>query len=113
MRAPCDAVLVRIIVDFDETYLGKPLYEQIVLVARTMDMAGATVTRCLQGFGPVSKEAEARLTFSEDLPVVVEIVDSEDKIGAFLPAIGKMMDSGIITTQKVSVVHFGHNGKMP
>jgi PII-like signaling protein len=111
MHAPCDAVLVRIIVGFDKTFAGKPLYDQIVLKARAMDMAGATVTRCVTGFGPVSKEIQVRLALSEDLPIVIDIVDTEEKIAEFVPTIESMIDSGIMTMQKISVVHFGHAAK--
>jgi uncharacterized protein len=111
MHAPCDAILLRISVAFDKTYEGKPLYDQIVLKARAMDMAGATVTRCVTGFGPISKEIQVRLALSEDVPIVIEIVDTEDKIKDFVPAIASMIDSGMITMQKVSVVHFGHAAK--
>lgn len=107
MRAPCDATLLRIFVGDDDTYDDKPLYDQIVLKARAMEMAGATVIRGVLAFGPASRELQIQLRLSEDLPIVIEIVDTEEKIRQFLPVLDGMLDLGLVTTQKLSVVRYG------
>jgi hypothetical protein len=107
MHAPCDATLLRIYVGYDDTFENKPLYDQIVLKARAMEMAGATVTRGLLGFGPASRELQIVLRLSEDLPLVIDIVDTEEKIKEFLPLVEDMLDSALVTLQKVSVVRCG------
>lgn len=113
MDAPCDATLLRIFVGNDDAFDEKPLYDQIVLKARDMAMAGATVTRGILAYGPASQELQIRLRFSEDLPVVIDIVDTDEKIKAFLPIVEAMMDSGLVITQKVSVVRYGRKAKIP
>jgi uncharacterized protein len=107
MHAPCDATLLRIFVGNDDTFDDKPLYDQIVLKARAMEMAGATVTRGILAYGPASRDLQIVLRLSEDLPIVIEIVDTEEKIKEFLPVVEGMIDSGLITTQKVAVVRYG------
>jgi uncharacterized protein len=111
MDAPCDATLLRIFVGNDDAFNDKPLYDQILIKARDMAMAGATVTRGILAFGPGSQEFGVALRFSEDLPVVIEIVDTDEKIGAFLPAIEDMIGSALIFTQKVSVVRYGRKSQ--
>lgn len=106
-----DAVLVRIFVGEADKADGRPLYEALVLKAREMNMAGATVLRGPMGFGRSSRLHTAKiLRLSDDLPVVVEIVDAEARIEAFLAAIEPMMGSGLVTTEKVKVLRYG-NGK--
>jgi uncharacterized protein len=107
MRAPCDATLLRIFVGYDDTFDDQPLHDQIVLKARDMAMAGATVTRGILAYGPASSELGIRLRFSEDLPIIIDIVDTDEKIRAFLPVVDKMIDSGLMITQPVSVVRYG------
>ena len=107
MYAPCDATLLRIFVGNDDVFDDKPLYDQIVLKARDMGVAGATVTRGILAFGPGSQEFGVALRFSEDLPVAIDIVDTDEKIRAFLPAIEDMMESALVFTQKVSVARYG------
>jgi uncharacterized protein len=113
MHAPCEATLLRIFVGNDDTFDEKPLYDQIVLKARDMAMAGATVTRGLLAYGPASQELRVTLRFSEDLPVVIEIVDTDEKIRAFLSAVDKMIDSALVITEKVSVARYGRRAKGP
>ncbi len=85
----------------------QPLYEAIVLKARERHLAGATVLRAIMGFGKSSRLHTAKiLRLSDDLPVVVEIVDSEEKINAFLPALGEMMHSGLMTLEKARVLYY-------
>jgi len=107
MQAPCDATLLRISIGNDDTHLGRPLYEQIVLRARTLGMAGAMVTRGILSFGPASEEHRIILRQTEDLPILVEIVDTDDKIEQFLPIIDAMIGSGMVTTQKLHVHRYG------
>ena len=108
MQVPNDAVLLRIFLGENDKHDGKPLYEAIVLAARTVGLAGATVLRGPMGFGHSSRLHTAKiLRLSEDLPLLVEIVDSEEKINAFLPTLDKMMGSGLVTLEKVRVLRYG------
>jgi hypothetical protein len=106
-----DAVLLRVFIGEGDSYHGKPLYEVIVLKAREMHLAGATVLRGPMGFGHSSRLHTAKiLRLSENLPLVIEIVDSREKIDALIPVIDSMMESGLITTEKVKVLRYG-NGR--
>ena len=108
MRIPEDAVLARIFVGEDDRSDGKPLYETLVLKARELGLAGATVLRGPMGFGHASRLHTAKiLRLSGDLPLVIEIVDAEDKIARFLDAIEPMMGSGLLTLEKVKVLRYG------
>ncbi|HWN57137.1 MAG TPA: DUF190 domain-containing protein [Methylomirabilota bacterium] len=108
MQFPRDAVLLRIFIGESERSGHKPLYEAIVLKARELQMGGATVLRGPLGFGKSSHLHSAKiLRLSEDLPMVIEIVDSQAKIDAFLPVLDKMMGSGLITVEKVQVLQYG------
>jgi PII-like signaling protein len=108
MQIPRDAVLLRIFIGESERSDHKPLYEAIVLKAREMQMGGATVLRGPMGFGKSSHLHSAKiLRLSEDLPMVIEIVDSQAKIDAFMPVLDKMMGSGLITVEKVQVLQYG------
>jgi len=108
MELAGDAVLLRIFLGENDRADGAPLYEALVLKARAMQMAGATVLRGPMGFGRSSRLHTAKiLRLSEDLPVVVEIVEAEDKVEAFLAAVEPMMGSGLITLEKVRVRRYG------
>jgi len=108
MQIPRDAVLLRIFIGESERSDHKPLYEAIVLKARELRMGGATVLRGPMGFGKSSHLHSAKiLRLSEDLPMVIEIVDSQAKIDAFIPVVDKMMGSGLITVEKVQVLLYG------
>src|SRR5690242_12436318 len=108
MQLPRDAVLLRIFIGEDDRSGHRPLYEAIVLKAREQQLAGATVLRGPMGFGHSSRLHTAKiLRLSEDLPFVVEIVDSEERINAFLPILDKMMGSGLVTMEKVQVLQYG------
>ena len=110
MQIPRDAVLLRIFIGESERFAGKPMYEAIVLKARELKMGGATVLRGPLGFGQSSHLHSAKiLRLSEDLPIVIEIVDSQQKIDAFMPELDKMMGSGLITTEKVQVLQYGND----
>jgi len=108
MQIPKQALLLRIFIGEDDRFEGKPLYEAIVLKAREMHLAGATVLRGPMSFGASSHLHTAKiLRLSEDLPLVIEIVDSEERIDDFLPVLDKMMSSGLITLEKVQVLQYG------
>lgn len=111
MQLPEQALLLRIFIGEDDRSDGRPLYEAIVLKAREMHLAGATVLRGPMGFGHSSRLHTTKiLRLSEDLPLVIEIVDSEDKINAFLPLLDELMaTSGLITLEKVQVLRYGAN----
>jgi uncharacterized protein len=108
MNIPKDAVLLRIFLGENDHWEGRPLYEALVLKAREMHLGGATVLRGPMGFGHSSRLHTAKiLRLSEDLPFVVEIVDTEEKIKGFVEAIDSMMGSGLITLEKVQVLQYG------
>src|ERR1700743_1418035 len=108
MQTPTEAVLLRIFVGESDRGEHKPLYEAIVLAAREARLAGATVLRGPMGFGKSSHlHTEKILRLSADLPLVIEIVDSEEKINAFLPMLDGMMTSGLITIEKVQGLQYG------
>ncbi|HEX2367486.1 MAG TPA: DUF190 domain-containing protein [Bradyrhizobium sp.] len=108
MQIPKQAVLLRIFIGEDDRSGGSPLYEAIVLKAREQHLAGATVLRGAMGFGASSRLHTTKiLRLSEELPLVVEIVDSEEKINAFLPMLDGMMTSGLVTLEKVQVLKYG------
>ena len=104
MQAFRDAVLLRIYIGESDRFEGKPLYEALVLKARDLHMAGATVLRGPMGFGRSSHLHTAKiLRLSEDLPLVIEIVDTEEKVESFLDGIDGMIGSGLVTLEKVRV----------
>ena len=108
MELPHDSMLLRIFLGENDRHGHQPLYEAIVLKAREAHLAGATVLRGPMGFGQSSRLHTAKiLRLSEDLPIVVEIVDSEDRINAFLPVLDAMMSSGLVTLEKVKVLQYG------
>ena len=107
MQIPQDAVLLRIFIGESDRWEHKPLYEAIVLKARELHLAGATVLRGPMGFGKSSRLHTAKiLRLSMDLPLVIEIVDSEEKIQTFLPVLEKMIGGGLITLEKVKVLQY-------
>jgi len=107
MQIPTDAVLLRIFIGESDRWEHQPLYEAIVLAAREQHLAGATVLRGPMGFGKASRLHTAKiLRLSTDLPLVIEIVDSEEKINAFLPTLDKMIGGGLVTLEKVKVLHY-------
>ena len=108
MQIPRDAILLRIFFGEDDRYEHRPLHEAIVLKAREMQLGGATVLRGHIGFGHSSHiHTSQALRLSQDLPVIVEIVDAQDKIGAFLAVLDSMMSSGLVTIEKVQVLQYG------
>lgn len=107
MQIPQDAVSLRIFIGENDRADHKPLYEAIVLKAREMHLAGATVLRGPMGFGKSSRLHTSKIIrLSMDLPLVIEMVDSEEKINAFLPVLDGMIGGGLVTLEKVKVVHY-------
>ena len=108
MQIPKQALLLRIFIGENDKFGSSPLCEAIVLKAREQHLVGATVLRGPMGFGASSRLHTTKiLRLSEDLPLVIEIVDSEDKINGFLPTLDGMMSSGLITLEKVQVLQYG------
>ena len=107
MKLPSEAELLRIFIGEADKYEGKPLYEVIITLARKKGMAGATVIRGLMGFGAHSRMHTAKiLRLSEDLPIIIEIVDDPEKIEALLPELDKMITEGLVTLEKVRVIAY-------
>lgn len=107
MQIPQDSVLLRIFIGENDRCGHQPLYEAIVLKARERHLAGATVLRGPMGFGVSSRLHTAKiLRLSQDLPVVIEMVDSEEKINAFLPVLDGLMGGGLVTLERVKVIHY-------
>lgn len=110
MKLPAEASLLRIFIGESDKVDGRPLYEIIVERARERGLAGATALRGFLGFGATSRIHTSRvLRLSADLPVVVEIVDAEQKIEAFLPELDAMIGEGLVTLEKVRIVAYRHN----
>lgn len=106
MEIPRESVLLRLFIGESDRWHHQPLYEAIVMKAREMHLAGATVLRGVMGFGTSSRVRTAKiLQLSLDLPLVIEIVDGEDKINAFLPVLEPMMRGGLMTLENVRVLH--------
>src|SRR5947207_11212996 len=109
MQLPEDALLLRIFVGESDRWQHQPLYEAIVMKARALHLAGATVLRGPMGFGAASRIHTAKiLRLSMDLPMVIEIVDTEEKVKTFLPLLDEMMGGGLVTLEKIKVIHYRH-----
>ncbi len=112
MHLPHDAMLLRIFIGESDRWNHQPLYEAIVKKARELHLTGATVLRGPMGFGKSSRLHTAKiLRLSMDLPVVIEIVESEEKIQAFLPVLDEMMKGGLVTLEKVKVIDYRADGE--
>lgn len=112
MELPQDAVLMRIHIGETDRWNHQPLYEAIVLKARAAGLAGATVLRSPMGFGASSHMHTAKiLQLSTDLPIIIEIVDTEEKLDAFLSSLQEMMNGGLVTMQPVKVRHYSPKKK--
>ncbi len=108
MQLPEEAVLLRVFTGEQVKYGNKPLYEAVVLKARELQLAGATVLRGPMGYGHSSRIHTAKiLDLSDDLPVVIEIVDTREKIDTLLPLLDGMIPSGLVTLEKVQVLKYG------
>jgi PII-like signaling protein len=112
MKINEDGMLLRIFIGESDTFHGKPLYEAIVQKARELGMAGATVFRGVEGFGKTSIVHKARLLeLSTDLPIVIEIVDRQDRMDAFLPHLDTLITGGLATLEPVKVLVYRHDPK--
>lgn len=113
MQLPEEAELLRIFIGESDRQGHRPLYEAIVEEARRRGMAGATVVRGVMGFGAHSRIHTSKiLRLSEDLPMVIEIVDRPERIAAFLPDLDRMIGEGLVTLEKVRVIAYRH-GQAP
>jgi PII-like signaling protein len=107
MEIPQESTLLRIFIGEDDRWEHHPLHEAIVLKARELHLAGATVLRGSMGFGKSSRLHTTKiLRLSTDLPLVIEIVDREEKILAFLPTLDRMIGGGLVTLEKIRVIHY-------
>ncbi len=110
MKIPQDGYLLRVFLGESDQWHGRPLYEAIVMKARELHLAGATVLRGPMGFGANSRVHTAKiLRLSEDLPMVIEIVDSKEKIDELLPHINDMVQEGLVTLERVQVIKYRAN----
>ncbi len=111
MKIPGEGYLLRIFIGENDKWRGRPLYEAIVLKARELHMAGATVLRGPMGFGAHSRLHTAKIMrLSEDLPMVIEIVDGKDKIDELMPHIDQMVQEGLVTLERVQVIKYRAGG---
>ena len=102
--------MLRVFIGETDSYNGKPLYEQIVLKARELNIAGATVVRGIMGFGADSRMNTAKiLRLSEDLPIIIEIVDTEENLQKLQPFLDETVEEGLITLEKVKVIKYRHS----
>ncbi|MBI5665556.1 MAG: DUF190 domain-containing protein [Nitrospirae bacterium] len=109
MKLPEEGKLLRIFVGETDVYKGKALYEAIVLKARELNLAGATVFRGIMGYGAASRIHSIKLLrLSEDLPVMIEIVDTEENIDKILPFLDETVEEGLITMESVKVIKYRH-----
>ena len=110
MKIPQDGYLLRVFLGESDQWHGRPLYEAIVMKARELHLAGATVLRGPMGFGANSRVHTAKiLRLSEDLPIIIEIVDSKEKIDELLPHIDEMVQEGLVTLERVQVIKYRAN----
>ncbi len=110
MKLPAEAEILRIFIGESDKYEGRPLYEAIVHLARKQGMAGATVLRGTMGFGAHSRLHSAKiLHLSEDLPMLIEIVDKPERIAQFIPHLDSMIQEGLVTIEKVQVIYYRAN----
>ena len=111
MKIPENGSLLRVFIGESDKINGKPLYEQIVFKARELNLAGATVLRGIMGFGLSSRMHSTKvLRLSEDLPIIVEIVDSEENISKLLPYLDEVVQEGLITIEKATILKYRHKG---
>lgn len=110
MKLPNEGLLLRIFIGESDQHNRKALYEQIVLKARELNLAGATVLRGIMGYGANSRVHTAKLLeLSDDLPIVIEIVDTEDNLNKILPFLDEVVTEGLITLEKIRIIKYRHN----
>ena len=112
MKLPEEGMLLRIFIGESDSFKGKPLYEQIVLKARELNLAGATVIHGTMGFGAGSRIHTTKIVrLSEDLPIIVELVDTEEKLNSLMPFLDETVEEGLITMEQVKVVKYRRKGQ--
>jgi len=112
MKLPEEGKLLRIFVGESDTHQGKSLYEAVVLKARELNLAGATVFRGIMGYGAASRIHSIKLLrLSEDLPVMIELVDTEENMNKILPFLDETMEEGLITMESVKIIKYRHSKK--
>ena len=110
MKLPEEGMLLRIFVGETDQYKGKALYEQVVLKARELNLAGATVIRGIMGFGADSRMHTAKLLrLSEDLPIVIELVDTEENLHKLIPFLDEAVTEGLVTLEKARIIKYRHS----
>ena len=110
MKNNSEGKLLRIFIGESDQWENQPLYEAILILARERGLAGVTILRGIAGFGAHSRIHTSKiLRLSEDLPIVIEIVDETKKIEAFLPELDKMVDEGMVTIEKMGIISYRHN----
>lgn len=114
MKLSGEAMLLRVFIGETDRCHGRPLYEQIVLKARELNLAGATVTRGIMGFGADSRLHTAKvLRLSEDMPIVIELVDTQANLDKLIPFLDETVEEGLITLEKVNVIKYRHSQPAP
>ncbi len=109
MKLSEEGMLLRIFIGEGDKYHGKPLYEQIVLKAKELGLAGATVIRGMMGFGADSRMHSSKiLRLSEDLPIVIELVDTQENLNKLLPFLDEIVVEGLVTLERIKVVKYRH-----
>ncbi len=112
MNLPPNAELLRVFIGEEDKYKHKPLYEAIVEQARERGMAGGTVLKGCMGFGANSRMHTSKLLrISEDMPIIVEIIDKPERIAEFIPILDSIMEEGLVTREQVNVIIYRHNKK--
>ena len=112
MKLPSEGVLLRIVIGESDLHQGRPLHEHIVEEARARGLAGATVLRGIMGYGAASRVHTAKLLrLSEDLPIVVEIVDAQEKIDDFLPFLDEVVTEGLVTMERARIIRYRHGNE--
>ncbi|MBI2337038.1 MAG: DUF190 domain-containing protein [Deltaproteobacteria bacterium] len=110
MKIPEEGKLLRIFIGESDKFEGQPLHEAILHLARREGLAGCTVIKGFEGFGAASRIHTTKiLRLSEDLPIIIEIIDAEEKIDQFLPHLDTMVKEGLVTVEKVKVILYRHN----
>lgn len=107
MKLPEQGTLLRVFIGESDIYKGKPLYEQIILKAKELHLSGATVLRGLMGFGADSHMHSAKiLRLSDDLPIIIELVDSEENLNKLIPFLDEVVAEGLVTMENVRVIKY-------
>lgn len=112
MKESKTGYLLRVLIGEDDKYKGRPLYEQIVLKARELKLSGATVFKGIMGFGADSLIHTAKvLQLSEDMPIIIEIIDTEQNINKILPFLDENVEGGLVTLEKATVIKYSSSRK--